>query len=624
MYKLKNGILYKDGEAVFGLGSHYYSSYHPLKVPVPAWGDRTFETKKDLSAMKEAYINIVRTAAIGTIENSGGKVRGDFPVGAEIAQTLDSLDMALMVRLNGYDSGLHNYPDEKMTDENGREVPCEWFQFIRNCVNHEGVTQDNRTVTRLGAETFAAYKNLVGFQIFNEPAYPNFGFYDYNPHSVAAYRRWLTQKKGVPQAEAEKVQPPRRRPTYEEDVQDWVNWRLFQTERINDYLGDLASCAKEKVPAAETFTCMTCCPVQTGSSMRGTDFFRIAKEMDIVGITMYLYPLGVSYSELSRVLDYAESAAACFSKHAWLIEYNARTDMTAREFEVETYTAIGSGFKGIMYYQWRADYAFDNSPEPNGYGMVYNDGTHTQKFDAAMKMHRMLHRYGKKLVGKERMKQGIAILFSEHMNAYYDARCNGDTKNSWCGKEENILNSMAVYRRFKKLFVSPVAVRVEELGSLPFPVRALILSADKGLSAREQEQLDAFRKGGGKVFVYDRYMCAYKNGEGGRWYTEEDILGMAGILPAAYTAEPYVDVRCLSGEGGNAYVLVDYAEEEMPRKDVRLILQDGTQCNDFLFVSGDRQMRLGAECAEGKKTVTIPHFENGGILFSADAQGQIC
>lgn len=618
MYKLKNGILYKNEKAVFGIGSHYYASYHPLKVPVPEWGDRAAEMKRDLSDMKEAYINIVRTAAIGKIWQDKDGAHGEFSLGREIAETLASLGMALMVRLNGYDSGLHNYPDEKMMDETGREVPCEWFQFIRNCLNHEGVTQDNRTVTELGAQVFSACENLVGFQIFNEPAYPNFGFYDYNPHSVAAYRRWLVQKCGMIAADAEKVQPPRRRPTYEEGVQDWVNWRLFQTERMNEYLGSLAECAKQTVRTAETFTCMTCCPVQTGSSMRGTDFFRIAKEMDIVGITLYLYPLGVSYTELSRVLDYAESAAACFSKHAWLIEYNAGTDMTPREFEVETYAAIGSGFKGIMYYQWRADYAFDGSPEPNGFGMVYNNGTKTKKYDAAMKMHRMLHRHGKSLVDKERKKQGIAILFSEHMNAYYDARCNGDIRNSWGGKEENILNSMAVYRRFKKLFISLAAVRAEELGSLPFEVKVLLVSADKGLSEREREQLQAFRERGGKIYTFDRYMSAYKNGEEGRWYTEEDILGFSGIFPAAYAEESSVDVRCLSGQNGDAYVVVDYSESGGHRKNLKVYLRDVRAGDAFLFVSGDCETPLRAQSDGERKYVILPDFENGGILFAGE------
>lgn len=616
MYKLINGILKKDGEAVFGIGSHYYASYHPLKVPVPEWGDRAAEMKKDLGDMKAAQINIVRIAALGKIWEDTDGARGEFPLGEQIAGTLAALDMALMVRLNGYDSGLHSYPDEKMQDENGRDVPCEWFQFIRNCLNHSGVTRDNCTVTRLGAQAFSRYENLVGFQIFNEPAYPNFGFYDYNVHTVAAYRKWLSERTGLSEAAARQVEPPRRRPTYEEDVQAWVDWRLFQTERMNDYLADLSDCAKAAVPQAETFTCMTCCPVQTGSSMRGTDYFRIAERMDMVGITMYLNPLGVFYSELSRVLDYAESAAACFSKHAWLIEYNARTDLTPREFEVETYAALGSGFKGIMYYQWRADYVYDGSPEPNGFGMVYNDGTKTKKYGAAMKMHRMLARHGGRLVRQERRKEGLAILFSEHMNAYYDACCNGDLKNSWSGKEENILNSMAVYRRFKKLFISPVAVRAKELGNLPFEVRTLIIGADKGLSKDEESALRRFRDGGGKIFVYDRYLCAYRTGEDDRWYSEEDILSLSGISAAAYVEEAGVDVRCLSGENEHAFVLVDYAENTAPRKNLRVYLGKGQTCGRFLFVSGDEERVLPVQNADEKRCVVIPELENGGILFS--------
>ena len=48
-YCLKNGILYINGKASFGIGSHYYPSYHPHKVPVPEDGDRLGEMKRDFA-----------------------------------------------------------------------------------------------------------------------------------------------------------------------------------------------------------------------------------------------------------------------------------------------------------------------------------------------------------------------------------------------------------------------------------------------------------------------------------------------------------------------------------------------------------------------------------------------
>ena len=46
-YCMKNGILHVDGKATFGIGSHYYPSYHPCKVPTPENGDRIGSPRAD-------------------------------------------------------------------------------------------------------------------------------------------------------------------------------------------------------------------------------------------------------------------------------------------------------------------------------------------------------------------------------------------------------------------------------------------------------------------------------------------------------------------------------------------------------------------------------------------------
>ena len=139
-YCLKNGILYINGKASFGIGSHYYPSYHPHKVPVPEDGDRLGEMKRDFADMKAAHINVVRTAAIGEFTTSENGVNGSFPLGKSIAEELEKCGMALFVRLNGYYSGLNNYHDEKMVDEKGQPLNSCWSQFITN-----SVCQDRKT-----------------------------------------------------------------------------------------------------------------------------------------------------------------------------------------------------------------------------------------------------------------------------------------------------------------------------------------------------------------------------------------------------------------------------------------------------------------------------------------------
>ena len=607
-YCLKNGILYIDGKAVFGIGSHYYPSYHPKKVPVPENGDRYGEMKRDFADMKAAHVNIVRTAAVGTFSEKGDVINGSFPLGEAIAEELEKNGIALTVRLNGYDNGINEYPDEKMLDENDKPLKNCWSQFITNSVCHEGAKNDNARVTKACAEFFGRFKNVVGFQIFNEPAFPCEGFYDYNPSTIEEYKK-ARAEKGEQNAE-----PPRRRPFYNEDPEPWIRWRLFNSEKFNDYLNFLGEQAKSKKPDAETFTCMTCCPVQIGSSMRGADFFCVAEKMDIVGMTLYLDCKGAFYYEHSRVMDYAESAAAVFGKHFWLIEYNAKTDMSARDFEVETYAAIGSGAKGIMYYQWRGDYVFGDSPEPDGFGMIYNDRTPTAKYSSALKMHDLLYRAGDKIVCKERVRQGIGILHSEHANAYFDAICNGENKNAWNGKETNVFSVMSVYRKFKREFVSLLAVRASELKKLPFKLGALIVPEENGLSDEEKSELDLFEKRGGKVFYYDQYLDSFKPScFCGRWVEAYEIADKYGVKIAS-VADKKVDLKFLADENEYAISVIDFAEDEREISYLKIELHVAVKGESCLFMSGEKVEYLPINRGE-KVTVTIPVLKNGGILF---------
>lgn len=611
-YLLKNGILYIDGKAAFGIGSHYYPSYHSQKVPVPESGDRLGEMKKDFADMKAAHVNIVRTAALGNFFAEGNEVKGDFPLGKAIAEELSGLGMALTVRLNGYDNGIEEYSDEKMLDENGNALPDSWSQFITNSVCHEGAKNSNAKVTEAGAGFFGRFDNVVGFQIFNEPAFPCNGFYDYNPHTVEEYVKAL-EEKGKSGAD---LNPPRRRPTYEESAESWIEWRLFNAEKFNDYLNFLADAAKKIKPSAETFTCMTCCPVQIGSSMRGADYFRIAEKMDMVGITLYLKCNGAFYYEHSRVTDYAESAAAAFGKHFWLIEYDARTDMSARDFEVETYAALGSGTKGIMYYQWRGDYIFEGSPEPNGFGMVYNDRTPTKKFDSAIKMHEMIYRLSDKIVLKERVRQGVGILFSEHANAYYDAVCNGGNKNAWSGCESNIFSTMGIYRSFKRLFVSLFAVRGSELNNLPFKLNALIIPAENGLSSDEKKQIEQFRKDGGAVFYYDEYLDSFKPFDFcDKWLEAFEIADLYAVKIAS-VEDKKVDLKFLQDQNEYAVSVIDFAENEREITNLEITFLAEIKGKTCLMVSGDESVELPVLHCGDKKKIVVPKLKNGAVIFA--------
>lgn len=98
-------------------------------------------------------------------------------------------------------------------------------------------------------------------------------------------------------------------------------WRTFLREKLNGFLCDMAAQAKAGYDAPATLTCHMSCPLVPGATVRGEDYYTTAQGMDILGITCYLVNRGPAFHQAAMTLDACESAAACFGKKAWLIEY---------------------------------------------------------------------------------------------------------------------------------------------------------------------------------------------------------------------------------------------------------------------------------------------------------------
>ena len=168
----------------------------------------------------------------------------------------------------------------------------------------------------------------------------------------------------------------------------------------------MAAQAKAGYEAPATLTCHMSCPLVPGATVRGEDYYTTAQGMDILGITCYLVNRGPAFHQSAMTLDACESAAACFGRKAWLIEYNARTDMPPQEWPRETYAALGRGFKGIFYYQWRADLPYPDGPEPEQFGMLYSDGRKASCYDIGVRMNRLVNRLSEPLAEAEKVRSG--------------------------------------------------------------------------------------------------------------------------------------------------------------------------------------------------------------------------
>jgi hypothetical protein len=636
IFDVRNGILHQNGKPVFALGTNYYASYHPKKFPVLPENDRISEMRKDIKGMRDAGFNIIRIAALGDIKRSEDEtVKVNFPLtDTTVAYAYDN-GIASIVRLQGYITNLSGYPDAdvKLWNEKN-EVIGPYDQFLTTCLNHEGIRRDEEDACVASAAHFRAYPGVVAHKIYNEPSYSRTRFQCYNPHSIEAWRKWLVARGLKSASEAELLQPPRRRPYYDEDANDWINWRMFHHERMSWYLNNLSDKAKEGNPSASTMTNFTGGPLLFPPGLEGIDYFRIAERMDIVGITNYVPNLGENSFQASAIYDMAESAAAIFGKHAWNIEANAKTNLSGEEWERQTISMIGSGFKGILYYQWRADYPFSNSPEPEMYGMLWNDGRRTEKFDKAVAMNHFVNEYGTLFAMAEKKRSGVGILYPDYARFWHDAR---DSRSS--GPDLNIIQTLFAYKELRRAGVAVEFVRPQDLSGNLLNIKLLVIPVrEEALSAEEKSLIDAFLDSGGKV-CYPSYLSSKSSGGAGGFYIIKgltfltdhhsrwdsyaldagSVLEKVEIKPLYQVDYRHLDVKILEGndDSGHYQILclnnIDPLEKPVPVGRI-LRIENITGLVNAVFLFPGRKEKLRCLKRKDSLEISLPEITTGGFI----------
>lgn len=650
MYQLKNGVLYKDGKAQMCLGLSYYPSYHPLKFPVKPEDDRIGQLKQDIQDMAEAGFNLVRFAALGDLKRVGPGPEGievSFPLIDECMKATEEADIAAQVRLQGYTLNVSGHEGEGMITSEGRELGM-YECFLRASLNHEGIVEDTADCTDASARHFAPFKSLVSYQIFNEPAY-HWGV-DYNPHSIAAYRKWLVAKGIKTEEEARELEPPRRRPQQtmdpkggeSDDYREWMNWRLFHYERLNEYLVQMDQVARKANPNVENMTCHMPCPLTDNTMMLGEDYYRTAEGMEILAITHYIPSFGEQFYEATEVLDATESAAAIYGKHAWLLEYNARTNMPGNEWDRETYAAVGAGMKGIMYYQWRADYPFPDGPEPDEFGILFNDRSKTAAYHHAVKMNRLINeKLSDTIALAEKYRAGVAVLYSEKANALCDA-LEGSNRRIALGMKY-------AYRDLRKAGVPVDFVRTCDLEKNPLGVKLAVLpAAIKYYPQEELDQLKAFVLAGGVVMECmesggfapvnldgeNMRLMELPDGNGGYRYDlypvksrglhgylqehllAEELLERVGITPVYQVDAKRLDVRMLVGESYHLACLtnIDTQERSVPAGKILTLCCGAENAKKVTFFTPDEEVELAFEKQGDALAITLPEIRQGGFI----------
>ncbi|MBQ4159929.1 MAG: beta-galactosidase [Clostridia bacterium] len=619
-YEIKKGILHKDGVAKIALGASYYPSFHKAKFQVPPEDDRIGEMEKDLKLMQDCGFNFLRTAAIGELgldENGEVSVQTDF-IDA-MALECEKRDIACSVRLNGYVTNLSGNTDYEMRNHRGEPLEKKWSVFLEFCLHHKGILKDNEKVTKALAAHFAKFNSMVSYQIYNEPHYPGNGRFDYHPMAIEAYRKYAVAQGYMTEAEAENYMPPTENPVCKEELPEWNRWNLFAMQSMSDFLNATANAAKQQTPHLGTYTCFTSAETANKRVGHGVSYF--GDTMDILGLTSYANFVGSDMYTGTCVLDICACAAELDNKPAWLIEADARMKMPARKLFAQSYIALGAGFKGLCYYEWRGDYPYEGTPLPDNCGFLHYDGTKGLAFDEKMKLMPIINKYSTELALAKRTHNGVAILHSDYGCSTGEALANLDAGGINVWQKESIVIYTQLMR--KKLQVD--FMRAEHLAENQFSVKVLFVPMLDFLSEEERALVEAFVQNGGEVYYTDHRVSfgtintfGYINSKKpkknetcdefeGAWEID-DIVEMHDLTPMVQTNNRHLFAKVIEGED---YYFVTVCNNSMHyKKFINQKLDIALPFKAARLITPEGEMELHVE----NGSVVIPEIDYSFLL----------
>lgn len=610
--KIKNGIIYIDDKPTIGIGTTYYGSFHHSKWPVPPEGDRIGIMKSDICEMKEYGYNILRMAAIDFIPKDS-----ELSIIDESLKEAEKAGLAVMLRLHGYTMNLSGYDDYFMIDSKGNKMNTEHFaNFIQNSLHHKGIIKDNETGTKMLADYFKKFENIVGYVIYNEPHYPGGGLFDYSTHTIEAYRKKLIDSGRLSEKQAKEYEPPRKRPENEEQIGEWIEWRKFAIDSMTDFLNASAKFAKETAPDIETLTCLTPSYISNGNVLGGLNNFKIAEGMDIFGITHYVSPIGSSFYYASMILENAECAARIYDKHYWVLEADSRCDVEERKFNAMTYQIMGSGAKGLLYYQWRGDYPCEKSPEPDMFGVIHSDGRKSGNYDNGKRMTKLINTLSDKLVRSERIHDKTAIIYS--MNAYI--YCDGTENKETIHSNSFFEGITKLHMCLKDYDITPDIITVEHLNILK-PEIVICIGFDN-YTEEEKKIIRNYESTGNSVYIEDhnfinnnygfkRMSAPERAWWGGETLSVRDILDENKAVPVISFDSCYIKGYILENDDSYIVSIINRSSVHDTINDVLMKTGKDISFTEAVMYTADDVNNLEVK----DSTVKIPTIRDGAFIL---------
>ncbi|HEU4567172.1 MAG TPA: beta-galactosidase [Marmoricola sp.] len=320
-------------------GSSYYPAHH----------DRG-DWARDLDRMRAAGQTVVRTAELLASWDrlEVAKHSYDWSWLDEFFDLVEERGMRILLGTGSQNPPiwmLDEHDDLQIVTADGATYPTA-AMWSWACKEHPAYRAEVERHVRTLAQRYGGRAGLYGWQVDNEPGYPfipwrdrQVELYDYNPHTEAAFVRWLQDRYGTLDALSDawrwdpthhrysswtQVRAPRAMPMAWAVHTAWLDWQEFTAQRLAEFVGWQASMLRSLTPGLPVSSNMNVWGREDPFHvLMGQDAWQIARHVDAIGFD--LYP-GIGKRHLREPgfeamhLSYARSVARAAGVELWYPE----------------------------------------------------------------------------------------------------------------------------------------------------------------------------------------------------------------------------------------------------------------------------------------------------------------
>ncbi len=506
------------GENIFPVGSMYVPVGKATEVPASEW-------EKDLKRMKKLGFTVFRSwAAWDRIEKEEGK--RDFKPLDLIFNLAGRHHLKIVLTLGSAFGNLGGiYPPlwllKKYHAESFIEDPwliSKQYGFRRTvCFDDPIVCEKFENFLVETVQRYARSKALFCWCLWNEPFWKGC----FCKYTLTGFRNWLKKKYSSLESlsaawstespvyydDWDEVEPPKESGFWTSGYVPWIDWQEFCEDQLTSKVARINSLVK-KHDAFKHFTTVNVTPfdLDSRSAANKNNFWKVAKEVDVIGISHYPSQQFLAEDKpfaMACYLDRVRSASK--TGRFWGLETDAGPVLwsqnmspyfiSSRERVLRYWQMVGHNAKAVISWLYRTR---TSDAQAGEFGLVAWDGSYTERAVENGKFAQTIKKYDSFFLNIERADSKVAILASHSTLRLGAAEGYEDGKNprtqywqkSWMG----------AYKLFWDLNIAVDFIDDEQIvNDCLQNYRLLIAPFRTNMNERVAERIATFVKKGGSV-----------------------------------------------------------------------------------------------------------------------------